>query len=207
MFVDVFKYLDNNVKDCNSKKILKNVYDKYGLDYMVNMLTFKNKGYDFENEFYIQTNLRDFEQTFTDIERVELLSVLPLGRFTSFSFWLESNNLNYDAFVILSASHRLQFVQSMRFDQQPITDDTFFSNEVNVQVNIGWNSSNELLIEWFINQEFVKLLNISLLCGSSAVLEFATSGNMFFMFGNGDYVKFSVPNKHLVSDSFISNYS
>lgn len=204
----VNKYLDENIKDNNVKNTLFTVFNNYGYEAMLNCICSSEGNLDFNNEFYFKSNVRDYEQSFTEIDIVNIVNTIPLGRFTSISYWFESTgNLYYNVFYIYNPTSRFEInYEYIKFNHDPLDEYTIWLKEHNVQFNIGWSKNNDLIMDVWIDGEFSRFINISDLCGNEEVLGFATNGSYNMSFGSNQFVKFNIPNKNLVSDIFISNF-
>jgi len=206
-FSNVNKYIDENIKDNNIKVELFDIYNNYGYEGMLSAMSQAFGDNDFTNEHYYRALLRDYEEHVEDVDVLDVVDTVPLGRFTSFVYWLETDYLGYNELYIIGASHTIRFKRDyMSYDGVSSSNDTFIKSFTSVQVNLGWSNTNDFIIEWFYNGEFQKFMNLTQLLGSG-VSEFADTCQYRFSVIGGEFIKFDIPNKNLVSNEFINNFN
>jgi hypothetical protein len=214
MIGGVLTYLEQNIKDPIYRKILMNVYLKYGPAYMLSILTEppKNGNNDFDSDSYYPALLRDVEYSPNEYTLYTIIDTIPQGKFSSFSYYFEYTGA--PAYMLVqfnfnSASHRITAnYRSIAWDGNSYSEyGTFLVPNKNVQVNIGWSHDDHLLIEWYVDGEHIRLMDMTQIFQSyhsEDMIEMQTS--CLYDVGIEDVtMNFYYPNKVFASSEFLNN--
>lgn len=214
MIKGVLTYLEQNIRDPIYKMILMNVYLKYGPAYMLSVLTEPHKvgNNDFDVDAYYPALVKDVEYKPNELTIYHLIDTIPAGRFSSLNFYVDyagDPDLFICIFKFVGASSQLEFhPNSIKYGNAYIsTYGSFSQPNVSVQVNIGWNHDNEMIVEWYVNGEHQQILNMN------QVFVLYDGNNITALQNQCDYqlmcnnltINFFCPNKVFASSTFLNS--
>ena len=206
-----FTYLSENIRNNNEKKILYNIYKKYGPLYLLQACSKKKLSNDIKNTYYYPALIQEAEFQPTELTEIIICNELPKGRFTSFRFFIHrKTTVNSNIFQIRNSDFKIDIkTGGLYFQNSNISEDQFVKpTELTYQVNIGWTNDDDLIIEWFQDENYNGIINLSTLTqNKEALITYQEIGYMAFNIFDNSEITFTKPNKYYISDEFLNNYN